>query len=391
MNYSYSEGHILPVQLAILHCTVTHWKEQDRTSLLFCWREAGEVMQQLYLCQQNCLLLTHMPSLPPHNWWSVYGTKSSTLWSSMTSSDWHWLWLMHGKQTCQLWPLTEQRCKVVIRFVFLERERNCPHMTDQTKRNLRKTCRWVGGFSGWGLARPKWARVFPPLSCPAVSSQLEAVNLRAQVGPAGASRERWEDSVRPRTLTRPDQFSPARMPTQQYKALPASAHLPLPTTDLSPGQPGRVPDGVEEKMSVLPDIVLCSALSAGIAQARRQRRQRHPATVQTPGLQIPAGDPDTLMEPLRRDTETVSDHPEPSCSKRRRTEGGRLRSVAATSVNLREKTIPIEDTPQGLLQGLLVLLRKITSSNWSWRHLPFLSSLNSLGLSDLTDFITKPR
>ena len=59
-------------------------------------------------------------------------------------------------------------------------------------------------------------------------------------------------------------------------------------------------------MSVLPDIVLCSALSAGIAQARRQRRQRHPATVQTPGLQIPAGDPDTLMEPLRQDTEMMA-------------------------------------------------------------------------------------
>ena len=54
----------------------------------------------------------------------------------------------------------------------------------------------------------------------------------------------------------------------------------------------------------LPDIVLCSALSAGIAQARRQRRQRHPATVQTPGALIPPGDPDTLMEPLIPDTET---------------------------------------------------------------------------------------
>ena len=116
----------------------------------------------------------------------------------------------------------------------------------------------------------------------------------------------------------------------------------------------------------LPDIVLCSALSAGIAQARRQRRQRHPATVQTPGALIPPGDPDTLMEPLIPDTETVSVQPEPSCSKRRKTEGGRLRSVAATSVSLtsgQKTTITIEDTPQGLLHGLVVLLRKITSSN----------------------------
>ena len=48
----------------------------------------------------------------------------------------------------------------------------------------------------------------------------------------------------------------------------------------------------------LPDIVLCSALSAGIAQARRQRRQRHPATVQTPGTLITNTDPDSLMKPL---------------------------------------------------------------------------------------------
>ena len=55
----------------------------------------------------------------------------------------------------------------------------------------------------------------------------------------------------------------------------------------------------------LPDIVLCSALSAGIAQARRQRRQRHPATVQTPGVVIPPEDPDLIMEPLIPDMETM--------------------------------------------------------------------------------------
>ena len=56
----------------------------------------------------------------------------------------------------------------------------------------------------------------------------------------------------------------------------------------------------------LPDIVLCSALSAGIAQSRRQRRQRHQATVQTPGVVIPTQDPDTLMEPLIPDKRTRS-------------------------------------------------------------------------------------
>ena len=116
-------------------------------------------------------------------------------------------------------------------------------------------------------------------------------------------------------------------------------------------------------MSVLPDIVLCSALSAGIAQARRQRRQRHPATVQTPGVVIPPEDPDLIMEPLIPDMETISALPEPSSSKRRKTEGGKLRSVAATSVNPGVKAITIEDTPQGVFNGIMVLLRKITSSN----------------------------
>ena len=107
------------------------------------------------------------------------------------------------------------------------------------------------------------------------------------------------------------------MSSQQYKALPASPHLPLSPTDQWPGKPAQGQEGVEEKMSVLPDIVLCSALSAGIAQARRQRRQRHPATVQTPGALIPPGDPDTLMEPLIPDTET-------KCVKKKKKKRNRL-------------------------------------------------------------------
>ena len=115
----------------------------------------------------------------------------------------------------------------------------------------------------------------------------------------------------------------------------------------------------------LPDIVLCSALSAGIAQARRHRRQRHPATVQTPGSTIPLSDPDALMEPLIPDMEKVCVQPEPSSSKRRKTEGSRLSSVAATNVNIKQKTITvvIDDTPLGVFNGLMALLKKITSSN----------------------------
>merc|ERR1712154_88335 len=81
----------------------------------------------------------------------------------------------------------------------------------------------------------------------------------------------------------------------------AYQHLPNITTNTkSPGKPAWEEDRVEDTVTQLPlpDIVLCSALSAGIAQARRHRRQRHPATVQTPGSLTPNNDPDTLMEPL---------------------------------------------------------------------------------------------
>ena len=71
----------------------------------------------------------------------------------------------------------------------------------------------------------------------------------------------------------------------------------------------------------LPDVVLCSSLAANIAHSRRQeqevlrrsRRQRHPATIQTPArikeFPAPEVDPDTLMEPLARSMETISLHP----------------------------------------------------------------------------------
>ena len=71
----------------------------------------------------------------------------------------------------------------------------------------------------------------------------------------------------------------------------------------------------------LPDVVLCSSLAANIAHSRRQeqevlrrsRRQRHPATIQTPArikeFPAPEVDPDTLMEPLVRSMEAISLHP----------------------------------------------------------------------------------
>ena len=111
------------------------------------------------------------------------------------------------------------------------------------------------------------------------------------------------------------------MSAQQYKPLPVS------TTSQAPGKPVWVSHREEEKMSVLPDIVLCSALSAGIAQARRQR---HPATVQTPGVLITTEDPDTLMEPLINNMETMS-------AKKKKKQKNRLVSLARLLINFRLK------------------------------------------------------
>jgi len=63
----------------------------------------------------------------------------------------------------------------------------------------------------------------------------------------------------------------------------------------------------------LPDVVLCSSLTANIVHSRRQRdgRRRHPASVQTPAYRnnIPDVDPDLLMEPLINGLETISMDP----------------------------------------------------------------------------------
>ena len=113
------------------------------------------------------------------------------------------------------------------------------------------------------------------------------------------------------------------MSSQQYQALPAS---PLSSPGQAPGKPTWGRHREEEKISVLPDIVLCSALSAGIAQARRQRRQRHPATVQTPGFLRTTEDPDIVMEPLVQDRETVR-------AKKQKKQKNRLVSLVRLLVN----------------------------------------------------------
>ena len=61
----------------------------------------------------------------------------------------------------------------------------------------------------------------------------------------------------------------------------------------------------------LPDVVLCSSLTANILQQRKQRqRRRHNATIQTPEkMMVPDVDPDDLMEPLIRSMEIISMDP----------------------------------------------------------------------------------
>ena len=122
----------------------------------------------------------------------------------------------------------------------------------------------------------------------------------------------------------------------------------------------------------LPDVVLCSSLAANIAHSRRQeqevlrrsRRQRHPATIQTPArikeFPAPEVDPDTLMEPLVRSMETISLHPavedtevEAVERKRRRTTSASeaavlstiSRATAATITRHQDNKIP--DTGDG--------------------------------------------
>ena len=102
-------------------------------------------------------------------------------------------------------------------------------------------------------------------------------------------------------------------------ALPPPAAAPTPPS--APAAPAPAPSSLP-----LPDIVLCSALSAGIAQARRQRRQRHPATVQTPGFLRTTEDPDIVMEPLVQDMETVR-------AKKQKKQKNRLVSLVRLLVN----------------------------------------------------------
>jgi hypothetical protein len=156
-------------------------------------------------------------------------------------------------------------------------------------------------------------------------------------------------------------------------------------------QPAR--DGEEEEtmeeLLPLPDVVLCSALSANILHGRRIReRRRHKAAVQTRGREhLEDTEVDAMMEPLVRSLEglladpAVSLHPaageeeaDGACcyhGKRRRTisttstaTASKLStlSTAVLSSNLskvKKGSLTIEDTPEGVFNGLKNLFKNV--------------------------------
>merc|ERR1711971_1064837 len=148
----------------------------------------------------------------------------------------------------------------------------------------------------------------------------------------------------------------------------------------------------ENEMLPLPDVVLCSALSANILHGQRMRqRRRHKASIQTKGREHLEKAPlEDMMEPLVKSLEgllcstTISMNPDPApekeevdgvCeyhTKRRRTIStssnatasklSTLSAIALTSSKLKKEsglTVTIEDTPEGVFNGLRSLFKNV--------------------------------
>ena len=142
----------------------------------------------------------------------------------------------------------------------------------------------------------------------------------------------------------------------------------------------------EEKLEVgrgelpLPDVVLCSSLSANILQQRKQRqRRRHNATIQSPTkMMVPDVDPDELMEPLIRSMEIISMDPavedtemqvetessQPESPKRRRTnsasEAAVLSTISSSMSPSREKK-NVENKDDSLVSTIKNMISNIFS------------------------------
>eukprot|EP00092_Neocalanus_flemingeri_P027367 GFUD01029682.1.p1 GENE.GFUD01029682.1~~GFUD01029682.1.p1 ORF type:complete len:180 (-),score=44.99 GFUD01029682.1:267-806(-) len=174
----------------------------------------------------------------------------------------------------------------------------------------------------------------------------------------------------------------------KYQSLPSM--LPKKPLKMYFGKPIENPntqDEIHEEELPLPDIVLCSALSAGILHGKKIReRRRHKATVQTKGREVVDKDPEDLMEPLVKSLENllliekVCMDPNPKDteeevdsvvdSKRRRTNSASetasklstLSAVAMTTNKIGKAAHGIDDTPEGVFNGIKQLFRNVFSN-----------------------------
>jgi len=172
----------------------------------------------------------------------------------------------------------------------------------------------------------------------------------------------------------------------RYQTLPTTSVLPSKPLKMYFGKPVEEPmisDASQEEELPLPDIVLCSALSAGIRHGKKIReRRRHKASIQTKGCKINDADPEDLMEPLVKSledlllVEKVCMDPNPKevdtplvDSKRRRTSStsetafklSTLSSVAIASNKMGKAAQGIDDTPEGVFNGIKQLFRNVFS------------------------------
>ena len=177
----------------------------------------------------------------------------------------------------------------------------------------------------------------------------------------------------------------------KYQTLPTPSVLPSKPLKMYFGKPIEEPSSSEDNYPEdlpLPDIVLCSALSAGIHHGNKIReRRRHKATVQTKGREVVDTDSEDLMEPLVKSLENLlliekvcmDPNPEETeeevdspfvDSKRRRTTSASetasklsaLSSVAITTNKLGKAAHGIDDTPEGVFNGIKQLFRNVFSN-----------------------------
>ena len=166
----------------------------------------------------------------------------------------------------------------------------------------------------------------------------------------------------------------------------------------------NISDDEPETELPLPDVVLCSALSANILHGQRQRqRRRHKASIQTKGREHLEETPlEEMMEPLVQSlsellgSTTISMNPAPEKEKDDEMDGGcvyhtkRRRTISNTSTASKERTnnstasklstlssvvlastklkkdpaltVTIEDTPEGVFNAIRGVFKNVFSN-----------------------------